>query len=130
MMSDAAVARSARNGAKKDDRRSFSWFLAVFSARRAAFAAAFFAMRRPMALKFQEVTSSGTKTASVTSESLLSLMIKFNSYSHACWCHKFKFNRPVPTLRHVTIDKDVRGEFGRPESHQPLARLFDSKFGE
>ena len=48
-MSDAAVARSARNGAKKDDRRSFCMVLAVFSARKAAFAAAFFAMRRPTA---------------------------------------------------------------------------------
>ena len=41
MISDTAVARSARNGTKKAVECHFSWFWAVFSARWAAFAAAF-----------------------------------------------------------------------------------------
>ena len=48
-MSDAAVARSARNGAKKDDRMAFCMVLAVFSAKGSPIAAAFFATRSPAA---------------------------------------------------------------------------------
>ena len=75
---------------RRQKRRShFAWFLAVFSARKAAFAAAFFAMRRPtagaqpglplgawhssanlsesLALECQPVSPSASKTASVNS---------------------------------------------------------------
>ena len=49
MISDTAVARSARNCAKKDDRMSFFMVFGRFSARRDSFAAAFSALRRPAA---------------------------------------------------------------------------------
>ena len=49
MISDTAVARSARNGAKKDDRMAFCMVLAVFSAKGSPIAAAFFATRSPAA---------------------------------------------------------------------------------
>ena len=48
-MSDTAVARSARNGAKKDDRMAFCMVFGRFSARGSPIAAAFFATRSPAA---------------------------------------------------------------------------------
>ena len=81
----------------------FAWFLAVFSARRAAFAAAFFAMRRPtagaqpglplgawhssanlsesLALECQPVSPSASKTASVNSLVAI-LIVRLLSSSH------------------------------------------------
>ena len=52
MISDTAMARSARNCAKKDDRMSFFMVFACpgnATARRDSFAAAFSALRRPAA---------------------------------------------------------------------------------